>query len=82
MNKFILTLLAGISFALLIILTGISTQQHQDINDLTEQISELQEQLDNQERYIEEVHGYINEYTFENSGRVFIYTDDEGNYYD
>ena len=89
MKKLGLTMLGSICFFLLILLTGIVTKQDNEINDLQAQIElqqELletqQEQLQAQQDYIEEVHSYINDYTYEDSGRVFIYIDDDGNHYD
>jgi len=89
MKKLGLTLLGAVCFFLLVLLTGIVTKQDNEINDLQAQIEEQQEllqvqqeQLEMQQDYIEEVHSYINDYTYNESGTVFIYIDDEGNHYD
>lgn len=73
-----LVLLASLSLALMGILTGISTAHNDEIEDLQAQ----QEQLEQQQDYIEEVHSYINDYTYEDGGKVFVYIDEDGNHFD
>jgi hypothetical protein len=42
----------------------------------------LEEQIEQQQDYIEEIHKYVNYYTYEDGGRVFIYIDEDENHYD
>ena len=80
--KFGLGLLVILSVGLLGILTGVMTTHNNEIEDLQAQIEVLEEQIEQQQDYIEEVHKYVNDYTYEDGGRVFVYIDEDGNHFD
>lgn len=80
--KYGLGLLVILSVMLLGILTGVTTKQNNDIEDLQAQIEVLEEQIKQQQDYIEEIHKYVNDYTYEDGGRVFVYIDEDGNHFD
>ena len=94
--KYGLGLLVILLVALFGILTGLTIKQNNDIEDLQAQIEvieeqiehqqdyikDLEEQIEQQQDYIEEIHKYVNDYTYEDGGRVFVYIDEDGNHYD
>ena len=77
-----LGLLGALALALFTTLIGVSTTHNNEVEDLQAQIEDLENDLEAQQDYIEEIHRFVNDYTYNDSGTVFVYIDEDGDYHD
>ena len=77
-----LGLLGALALVLFTTLIGVSTTHNNEVDDLQAQIEDLENDLEAQQDYIEELHRFVNDYAYNDSGTVFVYIDEDGDYHD